>query len=79
MRGGTLTGTPAEARQALVENGPISVAPVGDAELTEHAQVIDGFSVHDALIVASHRVRDTEAVVTSDGVTRDAGDEVIRE
>ena len=79
MRGGTLTGTPAEARQALVENGPISVAPVGDAELTEHAQVIDGFSVHDALTVASHRVRDTEAVVTSDGVTRDAGDEVIRE
>ena len=79
MRGGTLTGTPAEARQALVENGPISVAPVGDAELTEHAQVIDGFSVHDALIVASHRARDTEAVGTSNGVTRDAGDEVVRE
>jgi hypothetical protein len=79
VRGGTLTGTPAEARQALVGNGPISVAPVGDAELTEHAQVIDGFSVHDALTVASHRARDTEAIVTSDGVIRDAGYEAIWE
>ena len=79
MRGVTLTGTPEEARQALVKNGPISVAPVGDAELAECARVIDGFSIHDALIVASHRARDTEAIVTSDGVIRDAGYEVIWE
>ena len=79
VRGVTLTGTPEEARQGLVKNGPISVAPVGDAELAECAQVIDGFSIHDALIVASHRARDTEAIVTSDGVIRDAGYEVIWE
>ena len=79
VRGVTLTGTPEEARQALVKNGPISVAPVGDAELAECAQVIDGFSIHGALIVASHRARDTEAIVTSDGVIRDAGYEVIWE
>jgi hypothetical protein len=73
VRGITLVGTPEDARRALVGNGPLSVAPVDDAELAEYAQVIDGFSIHDAQVVASHRARDTDAVITTDGVIGDAG------
>lgn len=73
VRGVSLTGTPEDARQALVGNGPISVASIDDAELGEYARIIDEFSIHDALIVASHRVRETDAVITSDGVIRAAG------
>ena len=77
VRGVTLTGTPEDARQALVGNGPVSVAPVDDAELVEYAQVVDRFSIHDGLIVASHRARSTDAVLTSDGAIGDAGYETI--
>jgi len=77
VRGVTLTGTPEDARRALVENGPVSVAPVDDAELVEYAQVVDRFSIHDGLIVASHRARSTDAVLTSDGAIGDAGYETI--
>lgn len=77
IRGVTLTGTPEDARQALVGNGPVSVAPVDDAELVEYTQVVDEFSIHDALIVSSHRAHDTDAILTTDGVIRDAGYETI--
>ena len=68
VRGVTLTGTPDDARQALVGNGPISVASVDDGELAEYAQIVGELSIHDALIVASHRARETDAIITSDGV-----------
>lgn len=73
VRGVTLTGAPEEARQALVGNGPVSVAPVDDEELVEYAQVVDEFSVHDAMIVATHRAQRTDAIITTDGVIGDAG------
>ena len=73
----TLTGTPEDARQALVGNGPVAVAPVDDAELVEYAQVVDAFSIHDALIVGSHRAQDTDAILTTDGVIHDAGYETV--
>jgi len=72
VRGVSLTGTPEDARQALVRNGPISVAPVGDAELAEYAQLLGEFSIHDGLIVASHRAHETDAILTTDGVIGDA-------
>lgn len=77
IRGITLTGTPEDARQALVEDGPIAVAPVNDAELVEYAQVVNEFSIHDALIVSSHRAQDTDAILTTDGVIDDAGYEIV--
>ena len=69
----SLTGTPEDARQALVGNGPISVAPVGDAELAEYAHLLSEFSIHDGLIVASHRAQETDAILTTDGGIDDAG------
>lgn len=79
VRGVTLTGTPADTRDALVEEGPVSVAPVDDAALVEYATVVDDFSIHDGLIVASHRAHETAAIVTSDGVIGDAGYETVWE
>lgn len=73
VRGVDLAGTPEEARQALVSNGPVSVTPVGDAEMSEYAQVVGEFSIHDAMIVASHRAQETDAILTSDGVITGAG------
>jgi len=73
VRGVTLTGTPEDARQALVGNGPVSVAPVDDAEMIEYAQLVDEFSIHDGLVVASHRAQDTDAILTTDGAIHDAG------
>lgn len=73
VRGVTLTGTPEDARQALVGNGPVSVAPVDDAEMVEYAQLVDEFSIHDGLIVASHRVQETDAILTTDRTIHDAG------
>ncbi|MFD1588344.1 PIN domain-containing protein [Halorientalis brevis] len=77
VRGITLSGTPEDARQALVGNGPISVAPVDDDGLIEYAQLVDEFSIHDGLIVASHRAENTDAIITSDGIIRDAGFETV--
>jgi predicted nucleic acid-binding protein len=77
VRGLTLSGTPEDARQALVGNGPAAVAPVDDAELVEYAQVADEFSIHDALIVSSHRAQNTDGILTTDGVIDDAGYETI--
>ena len=79
IRGITLTGTPEDARQALVGNGPVSVAPVDDAEVVEYTRLVDEFSIHDGLIVASHRARDTDAILTTDGAIRDAGYETVWE
>lgn len=77
VRGVTLTGTPDDTRQALIANGPVSVAPVDDEELLEYSQVVDEFSIHDALVVASHRAQGTDAIITRDGVIRDAGIETV--
>lgn len=73
VRGISLSGTPETAREALVGSGPISVAPVDNAALAEYAEVVDAFSIHDGLVVASHRAEGTDAVLTSDGVIEDAG------
>lgn len=77
VRGVTLSGTPEEARQALVGNGPVSVAPVGDEELVEYAEIVSEFTIHDAMIVASHLAQDSDAVLTTDGVVSDAGFETV--
>ncbi|WP_254545740.1 hypothetical protein [Halomarina pelagica] len=73
VRGVQLIGTPEAARRALLANGPVSLAPGGEGELVEYVEVIEEFSIHDALVVASHREQGTDAVITTDGGIRDAG------
>ncbi|WP_058365099.1 hypothetical protein [Haloparvum sedimenti] len=79
VRGVTLSGSPDEARQALIGNGPISVASIDEAELAEYASVVGEFSIHDGLIVASHRARGTDAIITTDGVISDSDYETVWE
>lgn len=73
VRGVRLAGTPEETRLALLSNGPVSSAPVGEEELSEYARVVEEFNIHDGLIVASHNANETEAVITSDSAIKDAG------
>lgn len=77
VRGITLTGTPEETRRALVGDGPISLASVNDAELVEYATIVDEFSIHDGMIVASHRAQETDAIITSDKEIRGTGIETV--
>lgn len=76
VRGITLQGTPERAREALLDTGPVTVS-AGDDELVEFAAVVDEFSIHDAMVVASHRAAETDAIVTSDGAVGDAGYETV--
>jgi hypothetical protein len=77
VRGITLSGTPEQARSALVRDGPVALASIDDAELVEYAGLTETFSIHDGLVVASHRARDTEAIITPDGVIADSGYETV--
>ncbi|MBB6644733.1 hypothetical protein [Halobellus ruber] len=79
VRGVTLSGTPAETRRALVEEGPVTVAPTDGADLREYAAMVAEFNIHDALLVASHRSTDTDAIITTDAAIRDAGYETVWE
>jgi predicted nucleic acid-binding protein len=67
VRGVRLVGSPEEAQQALLSNGPVAFAPVGEEELVEYTNVVDELNIHDGLIAASHNARGTEGVITSDG------------
>lgn len=73
VRGVRLVGSPEEARQALLSDGPVALAPVDEQEFGEYVRVVDEFGIHDGLVVASHRARGTEAVITSDSAIQDAG------
>jgi len=73
VRGVRLAGTPEETRQALLSNGPVSSAPLAEAELAEYVRVVEEFNIHDGLIVASHYARGTDAVISSDTAIQDAG------
>jgi AbrB family looped-hinge helix DNA binding protein len=77
LRGVTLTGTPEDARQALVGNGPVSIAPVANEELIIYAGLASEFSLHDGLIVASHRARETDAIITTDEQLSETGIETV--
>lgn len=77
VRGVTLTGTPEQARQALVVNGPVSLSATGDDELAAFTHVVDDFSLHDALVVASHCADGTDAILTSGGRIAKSGCETV--
>lgn len=61
-----LTGSPNEVLRRLVTNGPVGVAHIGEHELAVFAGEIDLYSMHDALLVASHHVHGTDAIVSKD-------------
>jgi predicted nucleic acid-binding protein len=58
--------TPNAVLRGLVNDGPVQVAPTDEQDLAVYGSLIDHHSLHDALLIANHRVRGTEAIVTND-------------
>ena len=52
--------------RGLVNDGPVQVAPTDEQDLAVYGSLTNHHSLHDALLVANHRVRGTEAIVTND-------------
>jgi predicted nucleic acid-binding protein len=77
VRGTELTARPAAVQRALLTNGPLSLVPPAEAELGAFSTVVDEFSIHDAMVVASHRARETEAVITNDSMIEAAAVETV--
>lgn len=67
--------TPNAVLRGLVNDGPIRVAPADEQDLAVFGSLVDHRTLHDALLIANHRVRGTEAIVTKDEAF--AGDETI--
>ncbi len=59
--------TPNAVLRGLVNDGPVQIAPTDDQDLAVYGSLIDHHTMHDALLIANHRVRGTEAIITRDG------------
>ena len=58
--------TPNAVLRGLVNDGPIEIAVADEQDLAVYGSLIDHHTLHDALIIANHRVRGTEAIITND-------------
>lgn len=59
--------TPNAVLRGLVHEGPVQVSPADGQDLAVFGSLVDHHTLHDALLIANHRVRGTEAIVTKDG------------
>lgn len=58
--------TPNAVLRGLVNDGPVQIAPTDEQDLAVYGSLLDHHTLQDALLIANHRVRGTEAIVTSD-------------
>jgi predicted nucleic acid-binding protein len=58
--------TPNAVLRGLVHEGPVRVAPTDEQDLAVFGSLVEHHTLHDALVIANHRVRGTEAIVTDD-------------
>jgi predicted nucleic acid-binding protein len=68
VRGQRLAADAADVVDALDRQLPLTVVADDETLLREVVSLLDPFprQIHDATIVASHRARDTDAIVTAD-------------
>ena len=52
--------------RGVVYDGPVQVAPSDEQDLAVFGSLIDHHMLHDALLIANHRVRGTEAIRSRD-------------
>ena len=52
--------------QELVNEDPVHIAPADEQDFAVAGSLIDTYALHDALLIANHRVRGTEAVISKD-------------
>lgn len=64
--GVSLQGTATGALDRLVTNGPVDVAPVDEPALAVYGSLADQYSMHDGLLVACHRVLETDGIISKD-------------
>jgi len=57
---------PQRAWRALAVDGPVSVASIDRAGVREVSTLAGEFNLHDAMLVASHTVGGTDAILTRD-------------
>ena len=61
-----------EAVLATIERGsPLELVETGYDEVRHVTRRMDSLSIHDAMIVASHETRNTDAILTTDGAIED--------
>lgn len=53
--------------RGLVHDGPVVVTETDEQELAMAGSLLGHHTLHDALLIANHRVRGAEAIVTNDG------------
>lgn len=58
--------TPNAVLRGLVNDGPVRVASTDEQDLAVFGSLVDHYTLHDALLIANHRVRGTDAIVTND-------------
>jgi len=58
--------TPNAVLRGLVNDGPVQVAPTDVQDLAVYGSLIDHHTLHDALLIANHRVRGTDAIISAD-------------
>jgi predicted nucleic acid-binding protein len=58
--------TPNAVLRGIVTDGPVRVSPAEAQDLAVFASLIGHLTLHDALLIANHRVRGTAAIVTND-------------
>jgi predicted nucleic acid-binding protein len=71
--GEAVTITPEQAWLSLGVAGPLSVASFGAADMTELLPLVGEQSIHDAMLVASHRAHGTDAIISTDPDLDDRG------
>lgn len=64
--GKSVETTPNAVLRGLVHEGPLVVAETDEQDLAVAGSLLEHHTLHDALLIANHRVRGTEAIVTND-------------
>jgi len=79
VAGQLLSVSPIDAQRGLLEDGPIKRVDTTAGELAIFGSLADHLSLHDALVVASYRHRNTDAILTNDPEIDVLGDATIWE
>jgi len=73
--------TPNAVLRGLVHDGPVRVSPTDEQDLAVFGSLVEQRTLHDALLIANHRVRGTEqssrTIRSSSGIRRFGGESTV--
>jgi|AntDeeMetagen192_2_1112575.scaffolds.fasta_scaffold05256_4 hypothetical protein len=79
VKGIQLSVSPLDAQRGLLDEGPFELVETSADELAVFGSLADHLSLHDALVVASHRQRGTDAILTNDPEIAGVGEPTVWE